>query len=76
VAFRLLPPATMVGLKKSQRDVLIDKVPDAANLAAGALVFGQSLGEQRFSLVLALIGVSVWVILMACTIAIAKEGDA
>ena len=34
----------MVGLTGEQRTMLIDKLPDAANLALGALVFGQFLG--------------------------------
>ena len=41
--------STMVGLTTEQRRMLIDKIPDAANLALGALVFGQFLlgGHQR-----------------------------
>ena len=31
----------MVGLTREQRRMLIDKLPDAANLALGGLVFGQ-----------------------------------
>ena len=31
----------MVGLTTEQRRMLMDKLPDAANLALGALVFGQ-----------------------------------
>jgi hypothetical protein len=39
-----------------------DKLPDAANLAIGALVFGQFLGPARFSLRVALIGLVVWLV--------------
>lgn len=64
----------MLGLNETQRTVLIEKVPDIANVAAGALIFGQSLGQEPFSPGLALVGVTVWLILMACVIALAK-GD-
>lgn len=50
----------MVGLTTEQRRMLIDKLPDAANLALGALVFGQLLGSQPFSIGLALLGVGTW----------------
>ena len=40
-----------------------DKLPDAANLALGALVFGQLLGEE-FSWLLAVTGVIVWIAFM------------
>jgi len=44
----------MLGLRERQRAVLIDKVPDLANIAAGALIFGQLLGEGPISPVIAL----------------------
>jgi hypothetical protein len=37
--------------------MLIDKLPDAANLALGALVFGQFLGDRPFSVAVAVLGV-------------------
>ncbi len=43
---------TMVGLAKEQRRMLIDKLPDAADLALGGLVFGQFLGDRPFSMAL------------------------
>ena len=55
----------MLELKPRQRDVLIDKLPDVANLAAGGLVFGQLLGERPFSLRVAFLGVGVWLFVMA-----------
>ena len=43
----------MLELSPEQRRVLVDKVPDVANVAVGALVFGQYLGGRRFSLLIA-----------------------
>ena len=51
----------MLRLSQRQRAVLADKVPDAANLALGALFFGQLLAERPFSSWLALLGVACWV---------------
>jgi len=39
----------MLRLKRGQRRVLVEKVPDAANVAAGALVFGQALSDRGFA---------------------------
>jgi hypothetical protein len=54
---------TMLRLTPVQRAMFADKLPDAANLALGALVFGQLLGE-RFSAILAVTGVFVWIVFM------------
>ncbi len=40
--------------------MLIDKLPDAANLALGGLVFGQFLGDRTFSIAIAILGVVTW----------------
>lgn len=53
--------------------MLVDKVPDVANLAVGALSFGQLLGDRPFSFRLALSGVGMWIVLIAWTIVIATE---
>jgi hypothetical protein len=50
----------MLRLKREQRRVLVDKLPDAANVAAGALVFGQTLSDRRFSVTLAVVGFFLW----------------
>ncbi len=55
----------MVGLTPEQRKTLIDKLADAANLALGALVFGQFLAEQPFSTLAAIGGLVVWASLLA-----------
>lgn len=63
----------MLLLNRAQRAVLVDKVPDVANLAIGALSFGQFLGERPFSFMRALCGVGMWMILMAWAIVLADE---
>ena len=50
----------MLGFTSDQRRMLIDKLPDAANMAWGALLFGQFLGERPFSLTMAVFGTVVW----------------
>jgi len=44
--------------------MLIDKLPDAANLALGALVFGQLLADRPFSPLVAILGAVSWVTLI------------
>jgi len=56
--------------------MLMDKVPDAANLAAGALFFGQFLNERPFSPTLARAGLGLWIALTAWAIVLASEGTA
>lgn len=53
----------MVRLTRKQRQLLVDKLLDAANLALGAMVFGQFLSDRSFSLALALTGFITWVTL-------------
>lgn len=50
----------MLRLTLRQREMLIDKVPDLANLGAAGLVFGQAFMES-FSVVVGLAGVLMWV---------------
>lgn len=72
-SLQLPRPTTMVELNKAQRAVLVDKLPDVADVAAGALVFGQFLGEHVFSLTLALSGAGIWVVLTVFAIALARR---
>ena len=64
----------MLRLKRGERAVLVDKVPDIANVGAGALVFGQFLSDRVFSPGLALIGIALWLFLLGCAVLIAR-GD-
>ena len=67
--------STMVGLNKTQRQILIDKVPALANLAAGAMIFGQFLNPRPFSWVVAASGIALWVFLTVCAMAIARREE-
>lgn len=40
---------TMLRLKPRQREAVIEKLPDLANIIAGALIFGQFVAGQPFS---------------------------
>lgn len=53
----------MLVLKRAQRAMFADKLPDAANLAMGALVFGQFLGDG-FSSRIAVLGLALWAFFM------------
>ena len=68
---------TMLRLSKRQRALAGDKLADLANLAAGALVFGQALtgsftGPMAF--VIAAVGVLVWAFLTWGALRVSREG--
>ncbi len=63
----------MLRLTKARQRMLIDKLPDAGNLALAGLVFGQFVGSQPFSLALAAIGLMTWVMLVG--LAFLMSGD-
>jgi hypothetical protein len=56
-----------------QRAVLIDKLGDAANVAAGGLLVGQLLGAS--SLAAAASGLGVWAVLLALCMFLARGGS-
>ena len=57
----------MLRLKPGQRRVLIDRVPELANVIVGSLFFGQFLTEREFSYALALTSVALWFVGIAFT---------
>jgi hypothetical protein len=61
-------------LKRRQIDVLVDKLPDAANLSLGALVLGQFVSEGLFQRFAAVAGLALWVFLLLAAIVIAGKG--
>ncbi len=63
----------MLSLDDDQRQMLSDKLPDAANLAVGALFFGQFLSDRPFSTALALWGSGAWLALMSWAIMLARR---
>jgi hypothetical protein len=64
----------MLVLKRAQRAVFVEKLPDAANLAIGALVFGQFLADE-FSASLMLHGLWLWAFFMAWAIVLAGGAE-
>jgi hypothetical protein len=52
----------MLDLTPEQRQMLIDKLPDAANVALAALVFGQFIGDKPFSTPVAIGGIALWLV--------------
>lgn len=50
----------MLGLTPEQRQMLLDKVPDTANLALGALGFSQILSDRQFSVAVTIGGLAIW----------------
>ena len=62
-----------LALQYQQRMLLAETVRDIANIAAGAMVFGQFLGAQVFSLWTAVGGAVVWVGFVSWAIALARE---
>jgi len=52
--------------------MLMDKLPDAANLALGGMVFGQFLGDRPFSPWLAAIGIGAWLALLGWAFRLGK----
>ena len=62
----------MLELKRGQRAVLVEKVPDVANLAVGALVFEQVLSERPFSWWLVLAGTGMWILLVGLIVVLAE----
>ena len=65
----------MLVLKPAQRALFAEKLPDAANLALGALVFGQLLGDDLFSPWIALVGLGLWIFFIGCAVIVAGGGE-
>jgi len=57
----------MLRLTERRRAVLAEKFGDLANLAFAALVFGQAVGQDRFSLGVGVAGLTMWAVFMGAT---------
>ena len=57
------------------RALLSDKLPDVANVAVGALFFGQFLSERAFSTAVAICGAAAWLFLIAIAVKLAGEKE-
>lgn len=51
----------MLELNSEQRSLAAEKLADTANIAAGALIFGQAIGDGKYSLILGAVGLVTWV---------------
>jgi len=65
----------MLELKRDQRAMLVDKLPDIANIAAGGMVFGQFLAANPLSVVAMLCGAGIWAFLLWCSFALAGGAE-
>ena len=63
----------MLVLSSEQRALLAETLRDIANIAAGAMVFGQFLADHAFSPWLAVGGVAIWIVFVANAIAFARD---
>ena len=64
----------MLRLSERRRALLAEKFGDLANLAVVALVFGQAIGQEMFSLRLGATGTAIWSLLTAYAIVL-SGGD-
>ena len=58
-------------VKTTQQVVIVEKLPDLANIIAGVFVVGQFVGEQPVSLWLVTTGLAIWAGLAGVTLLIA-----
>jgi hypothetical protein len=62
-SLQLCAGETMLRLTSRQRAMLIEKVPDVANLIFASTFLGQFLSDRPFSLVLGFAGLGAWTLL-------------
>ena len=58
---------------RRQRAVLTDKVPDMANIVAGAIVIGFAIGDPRASWPLLMAGLGFWAGALLLVLSIAED---
>jgi hypothetical protein len=63
----------MLRFNERQRTVLAEKLFDLGNLAAGALVFGQFIGEKTVSLRVIGVGLAAWVSSITLSLVFSRE---
>jgi len=63
----------MLRLRPRQREVLVEKLPDVANLVAASTFFGQFLTDRPFSVSLAVGGITTSMLLWIATLLLAEE---
>lgn len=55
--------------------MLVDKLPDAGNLAIGALAFGQFVATESLSPWLVVLGVVLWSVFIGWAAVLARKED-
>jgi hypothetical protein len=60
----------MIELDARQRKLVADKLFDAANVAAGAMVFGQFVTDGPFSTAVAIVGLAIWITFVIASVAL------
>ena len=63
----------MLRLTPRQRTLLIEEIPNVANLVLAATFLGQFLGDRPFSAPLALIGAGLWLALAIAAFVLAAN---
>ena len=64
---------TMLRLGPGQRALLAVTLAEAANIAVGALLFGQFLGDRPFSPAIGALSLVLWAILVWASLALSGE---
>jgi hypothetical protein len=57
----------MLRLPERRRAIFAEKFGDLANFAVAALIFGQAVGQDPFSLGVGLAGFGIWLLFMGAT---------
>ena len=65
----------MLVLDRAQRQILAETFRDIANVAAGAMLFGQFLSGQQFSTSVAMLGGALWILLTGHAVILVKGGE-
>jgi len=65
----------MLRLKLRRRSLLAETLRELANISAGALVLGQFVTQQPWSVGPILTGVTLWFVLVTLALWIAGDGD-
>ena len=73
LALNVAAVRTMLRLKPAQRAVLVDKLPDMANIVAGAIVIGFAIGDPRASWPLLMTGLGLWAGALVFVLSIAED---
>ncbi len=63
----------MLHFTRHQQLLLAEKLLDGANIAVGAMVFGQFVAEREFSVPVAALGLLLWIALVGSAIRLSKE---